>query len=211
VARTFASLAGYVATADDRGVQLHQLVPCTMRTGPVALRVETGCPWSGEVVVRIEATGDEPWRLAVRVPAWAGEAVLVDRGHRRPVGSGYAAVDATWRVGDEVRLELPMRPRWTHPDPRVDAVRGCVAVERGPIVYCLESTDQEAGVSLAEVFADASDGLADEGTDDALDGAIVVGSGGRRFDGGAAQLTFIPYHAWGNRGLSTMRVWVPEA
>jgi uncharacterized protein len=211
VARTFASLAGYVATADDRGVQLHQLVPCTVRTGPVALRVETGYPWSGEVVVRIEATGDEPWRLAVRVPAWAGEAVLVDRGHRRPVGSGYAAVDATWRVGDEVRLELPMRPRWTHPDPRVDAVRGCVAVERGPIVYCLESTDQEAGVSLAEVLADASDGLADEGTDDALDGAIVVGSGGRRFDGGAAQLTFIPYHAWGNRGLSTMRVWVPEA
>jgi DUF1680 family protein len=144
------------------------------------------------------------------VPSWAGEAVLVDRGHRRPVRAGYAVVDATWSVGDEVRLELPMRPRWTRPDPHVDAVRGCVAVERGPIVYCLESTDQAPEVSLAEVRADASDGLADDGVAEALGGAPLVRASGRRFDGDAAELTFIPYHAWGNRGLSTMRVWVPE-
>jgi DUF1680 family protein len=103
-----------------------------------------------------------------------------------------------------------MRPRWTRPDPHVDAVRGCVAVERGPIVYCLESTDQDPGVSLEEVSADASDGLADDGVSDALGGAAVVRAGGRRFDGNPTDLTFIPYHAWGNRGLSTMRVWVPE-
>jgi DUF1680 family protein len=137
--------------------------------------------------------------------------VLVDRGHRRPVRSGYAVVSATWKPGDEVRMELPMRPRWTRPDPHVDAIRGCVAVERGPIVYCLESTDQDAGVALSEVRADASNGLADLAGDDALGGAIVVGAGGRRFDGSKAALRFIPYHAWGNRGLSTMRVWVPEA
>jgi uncharacterized protein len=210
VARTLASLSGYVATTDDGGIQLHQLMPGTLRSGDVELRVVTGYPWAGEVTVRVEATGDEPWRLAVRVPAWAGEAVLVDRGHRRPVRSGYASVDAAWRPGDEVRLELPMRPRWTRPDPRVDAVRGCVAVERGPLVYCLESTDQEPGVSLSEVSADAADGLAEAGTDDALGGATVVSADGERFGGGAARLTFIPYHAWGNRGLSTMRVWVPE-
>ena len=144
------------------------------------------------------------------MPSWAHEAVLVDRGHRRPVRSGYAVVDATWKPGDEVRMELPMRPRWTRPDPHVDAVRGCVAVERGPIVYCLESTDQEADVSLSEVAADPSDGLADAGSDEALGGVSVVEAGGRRFDGEAAALRFIPYHAWGNRGLSTMRVWVPE-
>jgi uncharacterized protein len=172
--------------------------------------VQTGYPWSGEVVVRVEETGEEPWRLAVRVPSWAGEAVLVDRGRRRPVRPGYAEVDAAWRPGDEVRLELPMAPRWTRPDPRVDAVRGCVAIERGPVVYCLESTDQEPGVSLNEVRADASDGLAEQGVDDALGGATVLAAGGARFDGGGARLTFIPYHAWGNRGLSTMRVWVPE-
>ena len=163
VARTLASLHGYVATADDGGIQIHQLMPATIRTDDVELRVITGYPWSDEVVVRVEKTPSSPWRLSVRVPSWAHEAVLVDRGHRRPVKSGYAVVDATFKPGDEVRLELPMQPRWTHPDPHVDAVRGCVAVERGPIVYCLESTDQDDGVSLAEVSADASNGLADHG------------------------------------------------
>ena len=85
-----------------------------------------------------------------------------------------------------------------------------MAVERGPLVYCAESTDQEAGVSLSEVVADTSDALADAGAAGELGGATVLRAGGRTFDGAAAGLRFIPYHAWGNRGLSTMRVWVPE-
>jgi DUF1680 family protein len=85
VARTFASLAAYVATTDDGGVQIHQLAPGTIRAGDVARRVETGYPWSGEVAVRVEVTRGEPWRLSVRVPAWAGEAVLVGGGERRRV------------------------------------------------------------------------------------------------------------------------------
>ena len=211
VARTFASLSGYVATTDDGGVQIHQLMPATINAGVTRVRVITGYPWGDEVVVRVEETPSSPWRLSLRVPSWAHEAVLVDRGHRRPVKAGYAVVDATWKPGDEIRLELPMRPRWTRPDPHVDAVRGCVAVERGPIVYCLESTDQDAEVSLSEVSADSSNGLADAGTDESLGGASIVEAGGRRFDGAPAELTFIPYHAWGNRGLSTMRVWVPSS
>jgi DUF1680 family protein len=200
VARTFASLAGYVATTDDDGIQIHQYAPCTVRTGGLALAVETGYPWSGDVTVRVSETGGGRRRLSLRVPEWAGEAVLVDRGHRRPVRAGYATVDADWQAGDEIRLELPVRPRWTHPDPRVDAVRGCVAVERGPLVYCLESTDQQQ--DLADVRADPSDGLADQGIERELGRAVVVDAPG---------LTFIPYHTWGNRGLATMRVWVPQA
>lgn len=210
VARTFASLSGYVATTDDGGIQIHQLMPATITAGDTRVRVITGYPWGNEVAVRIEETPESPWRLSLRVPSWAHEAVLVDRGHRRPVRSGYAVIDASFKPGDEIRMELPMRPRWTHPDPRVDAVRGCVAVERGPIVYCLESTDQDPGVSLAEVAADASNGLADHGADDALGGVTLVRASGRTFDDQPTDLTFIPYHAWGNRGLSTMRVWVPE-
>jgi DUF1680 family protein len=86
-----------------------------------------------------------------------------------------------------------------------------VAVERGPIVYCLESTDQDADVSLSEVSADASNGLSDHGAEDALGGVTLVRAPGRRFDDQPTDLTFIPYHAWGNRGLSTMRIWVPES
>jgi uncharacterized protein len=198
VARTFASLGGYVATTDADGVQIHQFASGTIRAGSLALDVQTEHPWAGEVTVRVTAAGAARRRVSLRVPEWAGEAVLVDRGHRRPVRSGYAAVDAAWQVGDELRLELPVGPRWTPPDPRVDAVRGCVAVERGPLVYCLESTDQE--VDLADVRADPSAGLADQGVARDLVRAVVVAAPG---------LTFIPYHTWGNRGLATMRVWVP--
>jgi hypothetical protein len=114
------------------------------------------------------------------------------------VRSGYAAVDAEWQAGDELRLELPVSPRWTAPDPRVDAVRGCVAVERGPLVYCLESTDQET--DLTDVRVDPSEALTDAGPATDLARSVLVDGSG---------LTFIPYHTWGNRGLATMRVWVP--
>jgi uncharacterized protein len=216
VGRTLASLAAYVATADDGGVQIHQFAPCTVRTTladgrAVGLRVETGYPWSGDVTIRVEETDGGPWRLSLRVPGWAGEAVLVDRGRRRPVPAGYAVQDAEWREGDEIRLELPIAPRWTRPDPRVDAARGCVALERGPLVYCLESTDQEAGISLADVLAHAADGVEQSDAPAALGGGVLVRAAGTLLAGASTPLTFIPYHAWGNRGLATMRVWVPEA
>jgi DUF1680 family protein len=232
VARTLASLAAYVATADDRGVQLHQLTPCTVRTAltggqRVALRVATGYPWSGAVCVRVQETGAAPWRLSLRVPAWAAEAVVVDGEARRAVGPGYATIERTWHPGDEVRLELPVAPRWTRPDPRIDAVRGCVAVERGPLVYCLEAIDHGGG-SLDAVAVDAAAGLADGPPDGALGEAVTVEARGGRLDaperpgwpygsdgggdlGREGPLVFVPYCLWGNRGLTTMRVWVPEA
>ena len=209
VARTLASLGGYVATTDGAGVQLHQLVSCDVRAplaggATAALRVQTDYPWSGEVVVRVEEPGS--WRLSLRVPAWAGEAVLVDRGERRRVGAGYATAEGPWQAGDEVRLELPVRARWTRPDPRIDAVRGCVALERGPLVYCVESTDQPAGTELDSVAAEPTDALTEHVPGGVLGSAVAVEAVGAS----SGRLTFIPYHAWGNRGLSTMRVWVPE-
>jgi uncharacterized protein len=218
VARTLASLGGYVATTDDGGIQLHQLASCTVRASGALLRVRTEYPWSGEVVVRVEEPGAGDWRLSLRVPSWAGEAVLADRGGRRPVGPGYATADGPWQSGDEVRLELPVAPRWTRPDPRIDAVRGCVALERGPLVYCLEATDQEPGVELDAVAAVAEDAFREQPPDLELGGAVPVEARGASYSFAASpperadrRLTFIPYHAWGNRGLSTMRVWVPEA
>jgi uncharacterized protein len=228
VARTLASLGGYVATTDDGGVQLHQLVSCTVRAPLGAVRVRTDYPWSGDVSVQVDDPGEGPWRLSLRVPAWADEAVLVDRGARRQVRAGYATADGPWRAGDEVRLELPIRPRWTRPDPRIDAVRGCVALERGPLVYCLESTDQEDGVELEGVAAAPVDAFTERSPDGPLGAAVAVEARGAlrtdappagwpysgaapRPPGADGRLTFIPYHAWGNRGLSTMRVWVPEA
>jgi uncharacterized protein len=209
VGRTFASLAGYVATADDDGIQIHQLMPATISARGLTLAVSTDYPWSGDVTVRVVESDGLPSRISLRVPGWAGEAVLTDRGHRRPVRPGYAITHAPWAPGDELHLELPMRPRWTHPDPRVDAVRGCIAAERGPLVYCLESTDN--ATDLTDVVADAANGLADAERSPELADALTLTAPGKTLAGDATDLTFIPYHTWGNRGLATMRVWVPTS
>ena len=107
-------------------------------------------------------------------------------------------------------------------------MRGCVALERGPLVYCLESTDQEPGIQLEAVAALPHPTLTEQSPEPALGGAVPVAArgalraeapregwpyagAGSAAPGPAVDLRFIPYHAWGNRGLSTMRVWVPEA
>jgi uncharacterized protein len=229
VARTLASLSAYVATTDAHGVQLHQLTPCTVRTTlpggrAVGLRVATAYPWSGEVTVCVEETDGSPWRLALRVPAWAGEAVLVEDGRRRPVAAGYATVEKAWRAGDKARLELPVRPRWTRPDPRLEAVRGCVALERGPLVYCLESRDGDVGAVSVRTSVELSERPAG---DELGSSTVTVTARGDVLgtapppgwpylaDGAIDAVTpisleFVPYCVWGNRGPSTMRVWIPE-
>jgi uncharacterized protein len=135
------------------------------------------------------------------------------------------SVEASWQRGDEFRLDLPMAPRWTRPDPRIDAVRGCVAAERGPLVYCAESAGQD-GTRLDAIKVDASRPPADHDRADDLDGALQLRCSATPVDlprpdwpyagnpdgkpAEAAPLTLIPYYAWANRGPSSMRVWLPE-
>jgi uncharacterized protein len=223
LSRMLASLAAYVATVDEGGLQLHQLAACTVRaTLPdgraVGLRVDTGYPWSGAVTVRVEEATGGPWRIALRVPGWAADGAVLAYGDlRRRVGAGYAVMERDWRPGDELRLELPLAPRWTRPDPRVDAVRGCVAAERGPLVYCAESVDLGQEARLDEVAVDASAPPADQGPDGGLGGAVTLRCAARPLRVGepgqhdaATPLTLVPYHLWGNRGPAAMRVWLPE-
>jgi len=227
VARTLASVAAYVATADDEGLQIHQYAPGTVahrRDDGSELRVEvaTAYPHDGEIRVRVASAGDRPWTLSLRVPGWAtaGATLTVD-GETRPVEPGYATAHRRWRGGDEVVLRLPMAPRFTYPDDRIDAVRGCVAVERGPLVFALESVDVPGVESVDQIRVDT-------GHPPVLAGARVVvrarlaerhdpdwpyGSDPAGAPTPAAteigEVPLVPYHAWANRGPSTMRVWLP--
>ena len=162
--RLLASLHHYLATVSDGGVQLHQYATSTIRAvvpvaGPVELAVETGYPWSGSVTVEVVACGDAEWTLSLRVPGWARGAVV----DGQPVAPGYAELTRRWRAGDRVVLELDVSPRLTAPNPRIDAVRGCVALERGPIVYCFEADDLPAGADLADVALQREAEPADSG------------------------------------------------
>ncbi|SDK49577.1 glycoside hydrolase family 127 protein [Nonomuraea jiangxiensis] len=232
IARTLASLPAYVATSSADGIQIHHHTPSEIRHGDLAVRVETGYPWTGSVTVRVLADG--AGRIGLRVPGWATDATLAhvpasspqaplpEGPVIRPVSPGYAYVDGPWRVGDEIRLELPMAPRWTFPDRRIDALRGSAAVERGPLVYCAESVADEPplGDLTARVSPPAEhhvDGVVElevEATLGAGDGgwpytSAAGGPSGGSAGGGDVRLRLIPYHRWGNRGPATMRVWLP--
>ena len=119
---------------------------------PVRERADRGprrhhrLPVGRQIEIEVTATGEAPWALDLRVPAWAaGARLAVNDDELEPPAPGYARVERAWRAGDRVTLELPLEPRLTAPHPRVDAVRGCLAIERGPLVYCVEEADAPAG------------------------------------------------------------------
>ncbi|MEV4552174.1 glycoside hydrolase family 127 protein [Nonomuraea wenchangensis] len=223
VARTLASLHGYLATSDDDGLRIHQYAPCRIRAElpdgrPVSVDVETAYPESGTVRVRIAADADAPWTLTLRVPAWAEGATLTEGGRTRPAEPGLVSVRRAFRAGDEIVLDLPMEPRFTWPDPRIDAVRGCVAVERGPEVLCLESRDLPDPGALDSLVVDPG------AVPRAVPGGAVVRGrvpdlAGRAwpYRGGPAgaapgewfDVRLAPYHGWARRGPASMRLFLP--
>jgi len=222
IARTFASLGAYMATVDGAGLQIHQYansrISASLDDGrPVGVELTTGYPHDGKVSIRITETDVAPWSLTVRVPEWASDAWLTDGGERRRVGPGAASVQRPFVVGDQIELELPMAPRWTVPDSRIDSIRGCVAVEQGPLVLCVESVDLPDGRDVGSVLVDPGQDL-DETEGKVVAAGRLVEIEDRRWpyiasDGPATgadiSVPLVPYQGWANRGPSTMRVWLP--
>jgi DUF1680 family protein len=232
VMRQIALVGHYAATVDDSGVQIHQYLAARIEAGRgVTLCTETGYPWQGTVQVTVEETDGKAWALALRVPGWCAGASLRVNGRAREgaaTAGAYAVVERTWQAGDVVELELPMPPRLTAPNPRVDAIRGSLAVERGPLVYCLEGIDQEPGLDLLDVCIAPQAAMQAAWREDLLGGVVAIEAQGAAVDVGAwgnelyrpapvealpqreVTLTAVPYYAWANRGPGTMRVWIPR-
>lgn len=223
IARTFASLGAYLATADSVGLQLHQYadsrISATLDDGRrVGLEVKTEYPRKGIVSIEITETEGSPWALTLRVPSWAAGAWLDEGGERRSVPVGTTVVERSFTVGDQIELGLPMSARWTHPDPRIDSIRGTVAVERGPLVLCIESVDLPDESNVERIRIDAGSEL-DDGGDAVTATARLVDVDDRSWpydtsneaqvQGAEIALPLRPYHHWANRGPSTMRVWIP--
>src|SRR4051794_12090653 len=236
IMRTLSSLDGYLATSDAEGVQLQLYAPSDLTVpvagGDVRLTVETDYPWDELVRVRVQETPGDEWTLRMRVPGWADGATVSVAGETQAVAAGgYATVRRRWSAGDVVELVLPMPVRMTEADERVDAVRGCVAVERGPLVYAVEQVDQPEGVVVDDLRLDPTAPVRTEHRADLLSGVTVVHAGGisrshsadawpyRPATGGSGaddpgqqvSVVAVPYFAWANRGIGPMRVWVPRA
>ena len=235
VMRQIALVGHYVSTVDESGIQIHQYISAKVEaelgTGRrVVLRTETDYPWDGKVNVTVEETGGDAWKLALRVPGWCKGAILQvnDQAVQVAAVSGtYAVIERAWQAGDVVELDMPMQPRLSEPHPRIDAIRGSLAIERGPLVYCLEEVDQEPGLNLLDVRIAPDASLQATRREDLLGGVVVVEAPGAVVDVDAwrdelyrpapvedlpqrqVTLTAVPYYAWANRGSGTMRVWIP--
>ena len=174
-----------------------------------------------------DADGAE-WALTLRIPAWAEGArlrmVSAEGGamEEREAAPGGVEVRRAFRAGDVVELDLPMTPRLTAPDERIDAARGCLAVERGPEVYALESVDLGAAgvgdvaqVALApgaEPFERHGRVWIEVAPHGVTDAGWPYGEPAQRTQERAAvAVPLVPYHEWAERGPSTMRVWIPAA
>ncbi|GGF36741.1 hypothetical protein GCM10010922_09920 [Microbacterium sorbitolivorans] len=214
LARTLASLGSYLATASGSAVQIHQFASATIEAGGARIEMTTAYPDDGRVT--ITATGDAS--VALRVPAWAEGATLTSGGETAAVAAGGYTDPVPLADGESLVLDLPLEVRVTHPDERIDAIRGTVAIERGPEVYALESVDLPGDLAFEDLRL-TGEARWDGDTVTVRASAAPRREGAWPYDSAAAaapasgerDVRLVRYHGWARRGPSRMRVWIPTA
>lgn len=232
LARMVASLGDYFYSVAPNTlyVHLYNQNRATFQLGGRDIQIEqqTNYPWDGDIQLTLTVKQPTDFELALRIPGWCRAYRLEVNGSpvAAPITNGYARLNRTWNAGDQVRLvlDMPVERMLAHPNVRQDA--GRVALQRGPIVYCLEEVDN--GSHLANVVLPRDSRLI-AGMDSQLFGGVSVITGeavriapaswsGDLYQPQAVQpvaetkFTFraIPYGFWANRAPGEMRVWLRE-
>jgi hypothetical protein len=229
VMRQIAMIGNYVASVDNKGVQVHQYIPSTVKTKFADLGIKTDYPMKGKITFTVKnSNSDKAWQLSLRIPQWCYGAILQLNGKKVPAAkkTGYISIKRLWHKGDIIELELPMHPNLIAVNPRVDAVRSSLAIEYGPFVYCLEEIDQEPEINFNDIRITQKAELKAVWRKDLLGGIMAITVQGKLVDdtwgnrlygrinkkkpsARDINLTAIPYFAWANRGPGAMRVWIP--
>jgi hypothetical protein len=233
--RTIAESANYAygKSADSIWVNLYggsSLETTLPDGGHVELSQVTDYPWNGRVRIKIKKCGSTEFALKLRIPEWAdGASVRINDGppDNSPRPGNYFEIRRAWKAGDFVDLDLPMPVRLMEANPLVEEDLNQVAVQRGPVVYCLESPDLPPGVNISDVLIPADMRLTARYDRRLLDGVAVLE--GRALTRSKSDwrgklyretqpaelrpfnVKFIPYSVWQNRGRSEMSVWLPRA
>jgi len=153
IIRTLAKLHAWFYGVSDDGVWVHQYGGSVLRTvlpdgTPVGLIQETNYPWDSRIRITVDAAPKRPIALHIRIPNWAERPFLKVNGatRRKPMPPGtYVTLSRQWAKGDVIEMDLPMPVRLVEANPKVEELRGKVAVQRGPVVYCLELPTKEGG------------------------------------------------------------------
>lgn len=204
ICRFLPSIGNYVYGTSDDAVWVNLYMGNTGKVADgVTLTQKTGYPWDGRVELTVGTEKKLRKAIRLRIPGWCGNYTVEVRGKKvEPiVEKGYAVLEGPWKDGDVIVLTLEMPAVATFADPQVKEDEGKCAIQRGPIVYCLEEVDN-AG-SYDDVLITADTPLQPEWQKELLGGVTTVTatSNGKAW-------RFIPYYSWDNREPGRMKVWV---
>ena len=232
LARLFCSLGEYIYAQSETDAVVHLYIQSrgNLSVGgqAVTLRQQTNYPWAGTVMIEVTPEQPATFGLRLRIPGWCrsagaqvnGEEVnLADR-----LEQGYARIERLWQPGDVVTLDLAMPVEQLSAHPDIQADQGCVALQRGPLIYCLEQCDQAE--PLHRLLLPSTAALTGQVEPDLMGGVVVLRGTVSALDSAGweetlyrphppathpAPIMAIPYYAWGNREAGPMRVWIPCA
>ncbi|MBK8046380.1 MAG: glycoside hydrolase family 127 protein [Anaerolineales bacterium] len=232
VARLLAELGAYIYAANDQEIAVHLYVQgaakLPMGDQTVEVRQETRYPWYGNVSITLGLEHAAEFGVRVRIPGWCRNASVAVNGEAVPLDGaleqGYVPIVRNWQHGDSVvlDLEMPIERMVAHPNVGQDV--NAVALQRGPLVYCVEQVDCTAPVPYLHLPADSE--LCERFEPVLLGGVVTIAGAGAAatMDGWddvlyrsespaltPVQFRAIPYYAWDNREPGAMRVWLPIA
>lgn len=239
ICRFIPSLPGYVYAVKDKDVYVNLFMSneANFEVGKksVVLEQQTRYPWDGDVAVSVKKNKVGAFAMKIRIPGWVrGQVVPSDlyrysdgkrlgysvKVNGQPVESelqdGYFTIERRWKKGDKVEVHFDMEPRVVKAHAKVEADRGRVAVECGPLVYCAEWPDNDFDIMSVLVnrrpqfeTVERPDMLCD--LTEIKTGAQVLGYDAEgRLTASDVELTLIPYYAWAHRGAGNMMVWLPQ-
>ena len=225
--RVIASLPGYFYATSKEGLYVNFYHDSVLDWQGLKVTQKTNYPWSGDVEFTVMPESAREFTLFLRIPAWSRNSSVLLNGTAIPAQPGqYLALRRTWNPGDKFILRLDMTPRLIAANPRISEDNGKAAVQRGPLVYCLEQPDQSA--KIPDLSLNPRTDFASEFRGDLFGGVVILKHAGaayrqpldqeplyqtldqaNRRKTNPVSLTFIPYYAWANRLPSPMEVWVP--
>ncbi|MFC5649431.1 glycoside hydrolase family 127 protein [Paenibacillus solisilvae] len=217
LARFLPSIGQYAYAATDDGVAVNQYMnsETVLEVGcgsNVKLKQTTAYPWDGRIELTVVPDRTDKFTIKLRLPGWCRGYKISAQGEQvsglegRPE-NGYLVLNRHWVPGDSIVLELDMPVEVVRSRPEVEANLGRFALQRGPVVYCIEQTDNP-GLSFDGFALSAHEPLLVEHRADLLGGVTILH--GKEADGDGRPCVFIPYYAWDNREAGFMQVWVRE-
>lgn len=232
IGRLVASIGSYFYGIADDAIAVHlygdSIAKLAVGGKAVTLTQESHYPWDGAVAITVDVDCPTRFTLYLRVPGWCAGAKLGVNGEVVDVAAqttdGYVAITRDWVSGDAVRLDIEMKPQRLYANPNIKADLGRVALRRGPVLYCVEATDNGGGVHALSLSRTMQ---LDEHYEPNLLGGVVTLAAEAERDNAAdwngtlyrvdpprterATLKAVPYFAWDNRDAGDMLVWLRDA